>query len=164
MEKAICKFSPDKFRSRHEMTTPQVSPYSSKRSRTRTPSASATSCKRRTVISFRPFTIALTHWRLTPPNRRPNSASLTFFSSSRAAGSTATHTAFVSSFLKKSLICYFTFYFVYLFSPIEIPSSADCCKRLSALTFLRFEVFNFLLPSVRLAPSVIFGLCQSLVK
>ena len=70
--------------------------YSSKRSRTRTPSAFATSCKRPTVTSRRPFIQLFTVCRLTSISSA-NSASLTFFSSSLCADSAATHT-FVFSF------------------------------------------------------------------
>ena len=75
----------------------RVYTYSSKRSRTRTPSASATSCKRPTVISRRPFIQLFTVCRLTPI-RSANSPSLIFFSTSLCAGSTATQTSFLFSF------------------------------------------------------------------
>lgn len=70
--------------------------YSQKRSRTRTSSAFATSCRRDNAGSERPFTIALIACRLTP-TRRASSTSLTFFSSSPVASSAATQT-FPSSF------------------------------------------------------------------
>ena len=67
----------------------RVYTYSLKRSRTRTFSASATSCKRPTVTSCRPFIHLLTVCRLTPIWSASH-WSLTFFSSSPCAGSTAT--------------------------------------------------------------------------
>lgn len=70
--------------------------YSSKRSRTRTSSAFATLCNHPTVMSLRPFIQLFTVCRVTP-KRRPNSASLTFFSSSLCAGSAATHNCSFSS-------------------------------------------------------------------
>ena len=77
-------------------------PYSSNNSRTRTCNASAIRCSRRTVRSSRPFTIPLIVC-LDTPNRRPSSASLTFFSSSLCADSAATHTFSVSFFVIKLL-------------------------------------------------------------
>ena len=70
--------------------------YSSKRSRTRTSSAFATLCNHPTVMSLRPFIQLFTVCRVTP-KRRPNSASLTFFSSSLCTGSAATHNCSFSS-------------------------------------------------------------------
>ena len=69
------------FAAQGEMTAWAFTPYSSKRSRTRTPSAFANTWRRPTVISRRPFTTLLTVC-LDTPSRRPSSASLTFFSSS----------------------------------------------------------------------------------
>ena len=85
-------FSGAKRNSQHCVYT-----YSSKRSRTRTPSAFATSCKRPTVMSRLPFIQLFTVCRLTLI-RSARSPSLTFFSSSLCAGSAATHTV-VSSLL-----------------------------------------------------------------
>ena len=86
--------------------------YSSKRSRTRTFSASATSCKRPTVISRRPFIQLFTVWRVTPI-MTANSPSLTFFSPSLCAGSAATHT-----FLFSLLVCFKMF--ILIASPPEL--------------------------------------------
>ena len=99
-------FSGARRNSQHSVYT-----YSSKRSRTRIPSAFATSCKRPTEMSRRPFIQLFTVCRLTLI-RSARSPSLTFFSSSLCADSTATHTV-ASSLLfcfyypkKRRFFCY----------------------------------------------------------